>query len=40
MWSQHPEIARKWQSEGKGYVKKKTYTKKDIDHARKMMGGA
>lgn len=23
MWSQHPEIARRWADEGKGYVEKK-----------------
>lgn len=39
MWSQHPEIAKKWAGEGKAYVKKssgKNYSKNHVKLAMKM----
>lgn len=43
MYSQHPEIAKKWAKEGKNYIKKKrkpsktNYSKDSIIMARRMM---
>lgn len=39
MWSQHPEIARKWAKEGHGYVKGKgSYDRTTVVEARKQKG--
>lgn len=36
MYAKHPEIAKKWDKEGKGYVAHtKTYSKEAIEMARK-----
>ena len=32
MHSQHPEIAARWDKEGKGYVKKKKKKKRKVGH--------
>lgn len=41
MWMKHPEIAKRWTAEGKGYVKGKKKTKKkgyDLKKAEKKLG--
>ena len=36
MWSQHPEIAKKWEKSGKGYVKGGSYESKTVALAKSM----
>lgn len=38
MYANKPEIAKRWDKEGKNYVKKKAYSKEAIEYAKKMKG--